>query len=64
MSVNLKNMEQYDGGNVRFGNNDRCLIKGKGSIVLPNRIKCEKSYWLESLRQNILSVAQFNKILF
>ena len=40
----FENIEQYDGGSVIFGNNDPCLIKIKGRIVLPNEIKCENAY--------------------
>ena len=60
----FENIEIYDGGSVRFGNNDLCLIKGKGRILLPNGIKCENSYWMEGLRHNLLSVAQLNNVGF
>ena len=60
----FENMEQYDGGSVRYGNNDPCIIKGKERIVLPNGIKCENVYWVEGLRHNLLSVAQLNNIGF
>ena len=53
----FENMKQYDGGSVRFGNNDPCLIKGKERFILHNSIKCENVYWVEGLRHNLLSVA-------
>ena len=57
-------MEKYDGGSVRFVNNDQCLIKGKGRIVLSNSIKCDNAYWVEGLRHNLLSVSQLTNIGF
>ena len=33
-------MEHYDGGSVRFGNNEPCCIKGKGRISLTNELVC------------------------
>ena len=32
----LQHFEYYDGGSVRFGNNEPCCIKGKGCISLTN----------------------------
>ena len=60
----FENMDQYDEDSVRFGNNDPCIIKGKGRIVLSNGIQCENFYWVEGLRHNLLSVAQLNTIGF
>ena len=57
-------MEHYDGGSVRFGNNEPCCIKGKGYISLTNGLRCDNSYWVEGLEHNLLSVAQFNNIGF
>lgn len=57
-------MEKYDGGSVRFGNNDPCQIKGKGKIVLSNGIRCDNAYWVEGLRHNLLSVGQLTNIGF
>jgi hypothetical protein len=60
----FEKMEKYNGGSVRFGNNDPCLIKGKGTITLSNGIKCDNAYWVEGLRHNLLSVAQLTNIGF
>ena len=49
-------MEYYNGGNVRFGNNEHCCIKGRGCISLTNELICNNSYWVEGLKHNILSV--------
>ena len=32
----FEHLEYYDGGSVRFGNNEPCCIKGKGCISLTN----------------------------
>ena len=34
----FEHMEHYDGGIVRFGNNEPCCIKGKGYICLTNEL--------------------------
>ena len=57
-------MEYYDGGSVRFGNNEPCNIKGRGCISLTNELVCNNAYWVEELKHNLLSVAQLNNIGF
>ena len=57
-------LEHYDGGSVRFGNNDPFYVKWKGCITLNKGIKCDNAYWVEGLRHNLLSVAQLNNIGF
>ena len=58
----LKQMKHYDGGSVRFGNNEPCCIKGKGCISLTNELVCDNAYWVEGLKNNLLSVAQLSNI--
>lgn len=53
----FKNMAPYDGGSVRFGNNEPCCIKGKGCISLTNELVCDNAYWVERIKHNLLSVA-------
>ena len=53
----FEHLEHYDGGSVRFGNNEPCYVKGKGCIALTKGIKCYNAYRVEGLRYNILSVA-------
>ena len=53
----FEHMEYYDGGSVRFWNNEPCCIKGKGHISLTNEFVCDNAYWVEGLKHNILSVA-------
>lgn len=52
----------YDGNSVRFGNDVPCLIKGKGSIKLTDKILCESAYYVEGLNYNLLSVSQLNNL--
>ena len=60
----FEHMEHYDGGSVRFGNNEPCCIKGKGCILVTKKLRCDNSYWFEGLKHNILSAAQLNDIGF
>ena len=55
-------LTQYDGNSVRFGNNAPCLIKGKGSIKLTEKITCDNAYYVEGLNYNLLSVSQLGHI--
>ena len=48
----------YDGGSVRFGNDEPCYVKGKGCIALTNDLISNNSYWVEGPKYNLLSVAQ------
>ena len=50
--------EEYNGGSVRFGNNEPRFIKGKGRISLTKELICNNAYWVEGLKHNLLSVAQ------
>lgn len=56
----FKNLEKYDGGFVRFGNDAPCSIKGRGSIVLNEKMRCDDGYWVKGLNYNLLSVSQLN----
>ena len=60
----FEHMEHYDGGSVRFGNNEPCCIRGKGHILSTNELVCDNAYWVEGLKNNLLSVAQLNNIGF
>ena len=58
----LITLTSYDGNSVRFGNDAPCLIKGKGSIKLTDKISCDNAYYVEGLNYNLLSVSQLNKL--
>lgn len=57
---NFVMLEDYDGGYVRFGNDAPCLVRGKGSITLIDKARCNDVYWVEGFKYNLLSVAQLN----
>ena len=57
-------MEHYDGGSVRFGNDEPCYVERKGCITLINDLRCNNAYWVDGLKHNLLSVAQLNNIGF
>ena len=42
----FENFEEYDGGSVRFGNNELCCIKGRGRIYLTKELVCDNAYWV------------------
>ena len=58
----FEHFEDYDGGSVKFGNNEPCCIKGRGKISLTKELVCDNAYWVEGLKNNLLSVAQLNNI--
>ena len=60
----LVKKKYYDGGGVRFGNNEPCWIKGRGRISLTKELVCDNAYWVEGLKHNLLSVAQLINIGF
>ena len=55
-------LTSYDGNSVRFGNDAPCLIKGKGSILLIDKISCDNAYYVEGLNFNLLSVSQLKNL--
>ena len=60
----FEHFEDYDSGNVRFGNNEPCCINGRGQISLTKELICDNEYWVEGLKHNLLSVAQLINIGF
>ena len=43
----FENIEDYDSGSVRFGNNEPCCIKGRGRISLTKELVCDNAYLVE-----------------
>ena len=39
----FENFEDYDGGSVRFGNNEPYCIKGRGRILLSKELICDNA---------------------
>ena len=60
----FEHFEEYDGGSVRFGNNEPCFIKERGRISLTKELIYDNVYWVEGLKHNLLSVAQLINIGF
>ena len=60
----FEHLEHYDGGSVRFGNDERCYVKVKGCITLTDELKCDNVYWVEGMKNNLLSVEQLRNIGF
>lgn len=56
----FETFELYNGNSVRFGKDAPCLVKGKGSIKLTDKIICDNAYYIEGLNYNFLSVSQLN----
>ena len=42
----FEHLEHYDGGSVRFGNDEPCYVNGKGCIALTNDLRCDNAYGL------------------
>lgn len=55
--IKFENFEDYDGGSVRFSNNEPCCIKERGRIYLTKELQCDNAYWVKGLKHNLLSVA-------
>ena len=52
-------LQQYEGGSVKFGNNDGAKICGKGTVQLKEgKIHSEEVLYVSGLRHNLLSVSQ------
>ena len=60
----FEHFEDYDGGSIRFGNNEPCCIKDKGRISLSKEHICDNAYWVEGLKKKLLSVVQLINIGF
>ncbi|GLJ23768.1 hypothetical protein SUGI_0450940 [Cryptomeria japonica] len=49
------NMERYDCGIVRFGDDKACVIHGRGSISFDGKHNIDDVLYVEGLKHNILS---------
>ena len=52
----------YEGNSVIFCKDKPCLIKGKSSIKLIDKILCGNAYYVEGLNYNFFSVSQLNNL--
>ena len=53
---------------VSFGNDTLALIKGKGSVILKEKVKAGNVMYVDGLKHNLLSVSQMcdqgNEVIF
>ena len=60
--IKLNNMNSFNGGSVKFGNNDDAKIMGKGHVSLNGgKILCDNVLYIDGLKHNLLSVSQLYK---
>ena len=58
----LNNMNNFNDGSVKFGNNDDAKIVGKGHVSLNGgKILCDNVLYVDGLKHNLLSVSQLCK---
>ncbi|GLJ34627.1 hypothetical protein SUGI_0696480 [Cryptomeria japonica] len=55
---NFLTLQEFDCGQVRFGNNKACMIKGRGTISLDGKNNTNNVYYVEGMKHNLLSVGQ------
>ena len=65
----FQKLQEYEGGSVRFGNNDGAQIVGKGTVKLNDgNIRSEEVLFVVGLKHNLLSVSQIcdkgNDVIF
>ena len=58
----FKNFENCDGNSVKFGNDSPCPMKGKGYVVLTDKIAYKNIYFVEGLIYNLLIFSQLNRL--
>ena len=58
----FEKLEHYNGSCVKFGNDASCYVKGKGSIILNEKIKCDNAYWVDRLKNNFLNLVELNSL--
>ena len=58
----FEKIEECDGETIKIGNDIPCRVKGRGSLMLNDKIRCENAYWVQGLKYNVLSVVQLNNI--
>ena len=46
----LENFEGCEGGTVKIRNDILCPVKGRGSLMLNDKIQCDDAYWVQPLR--------------
>ena len=61
-NTKLNNLNNFNGGSVKFGNNGDAKIMRKGYVSLNGgKILCNKVLYVDGLKHNLLSVSQLCK---
>ena len=53
----FEKLDHYNVSSVNFGNDATCYVKGKRSIIMNYKIRCDNVYWIYGFKYNFLSVA-------
>ena len=60
--IKLNNLNNFNGGSVKFGNNVNAKIVRKGHVSLNGgKILCDNVLYVDGLKHNLLSVSQLCK---
>ena len=54
----FNSLEDFNGGNVTFGNDSVSRVRGRGSISIPSCPKLEGILYVDGLKANLLSINQ------
>lgn len=52
------NLDDWNGGSLRFGDNSSIKIKGKGTLNIYDKLKAHDVYYVEGQKHNLLRVSQ------
>ena len=66
MNANIWKVDKFEeinyGETIKLGNGVPSTVKGRGSLILNDKIKCYDVYWVQGLKYNLLSVSQLNNL--
>ena len=54
-------LEEYDVVTIKHRNFVPCPMKGRGTLMLNDKIRFDDAYWVEGLKYKLLSIDQLNK---
>ena len=53
-------LEEDDGGTIKQRNCVPCPMKGRGTLMINDKIRFDDAYWVQGLKYKLLSIAQLN----
>ena len=56
IQVSFYKLEHYNGSSVKLSYDAPCYVKGKGSLKLNEKIKCDNACWVDGLKYNLFSM--------